>query len=200
MSSGRWNAVSRPSDTSEIQKLVQRIGVAQAHDVAEQPAIHFLGDAEAAQQDDATAEGGGVQDGQGRILIEPRAARDRQRAEADDEGGEQRAEEGAPVVQAGDHDGDGDARQQGVGQRADLEGGLFQYDEGAGIAVGETNEQRGEHGALVERVLERFEQPVDHATSFPARGPKVAARLVSENTASTRPKATASRRSMSTSS
>jgi hypothetical protein len=47
-----------------------KIGIAHAHDVAEEPSFHFLGHLQAAEQDDAAAEGCGVEDGEGGILID----------------------------------------------------------------------------------------------------------------------------------
>ncbi len=100
-------------------------------------------------------------------------------------------------MQAGDEDGHRDAGQQRVRQRTDLERRFLQHHEGAGITVSEADQQRGQDRALVERMLERFHQPVDHATSFPSAGkaPKVASSPAAVNTSATGPKAMALRRS-----
>ena len=179
-----------------------QVAITQAHDVAEKPLLHFLRHADPAEQDDATAEGGGVKDGKCRVLIDAGSARNGKRAKPNEQCGEEAAEKGTPVIQSGDEDGHRDTRQQGVRQGANLERGFFQHHEGAGITIGESDQQRGNDGALVEGMLERFQQPIDHAHSFPSAGaaPKVSSSRASVKTSATVPNATARRRNSSTSS
>ena len=172
----------RPGEVSD-----PKVGVAHAHDVAEEPIIHLLLKTEMHEDDITGGESYRMDDGEGDILVQDAGgAGDEEGAETD-----QKAGEHAPVPECEKQDAQSDPRQQGAGDGAYLKRRTPQQHEGAQKAIREAHHGARPKAALSQWFAEELEEVVHRACWVEVDGREyAAARLAGVRTVSQSPKAT----------
>ena len=172
-----------------------QVGVGQAHDGAKQPVVNFLLQAQPDQHDEARSESRGMQDGKGGVLVQPGCTGDEEGTQTHQQGGHHSPRQQAPAGKAEEEHRHRNARQQGAGKRADLEGGFFQDYQPADEAVGEADHDAGQQGPLRDGFAEELEKIIHHEAWVSGWGsiPYISRMRAGESTSFGGPKAASSR-------
>ncbi len=140
------------------------VGVAHAHDVAEEPIIHLLLETEMHEDDITGGESYRMDDGEGDILVQNAGGSgDEKGAETDQKTGKHRTDEHAPMSESEKQDAQSDPRQQGAGDGAYLKRRTPQQHEGAQKAIREAHHGARPKAALSQWFAEELEEVIHRA-------------------------------------